>query len=82
MTEFGCGLSLLRTRKASPIIQAGSVSVPRHSVEVEVVREKAKSAGLVDQVDPPNDSSTLTVVEHANYDLSNLPCNVCKMYLR
>lgn len=76
MTELGCGLSLLRTRKASPIIQVGvpeppvfvSKNAPMHSVELYCVKEK--SAGLIDQVDPPNDSSIFTVVEHANCVLS------------
>jgi hypothetical protein len=88
-TEPGRDLSLLRTRKASPIIQVGapepvvvSKNAPTHSVEPELSVVKAKSSGLIDQVEPPNDNSTFTVVEHANDVLSDLPRDVREMCLR
>ena len=40
-----------------------------HSVELDCA--KAKSAGLIDQVDPPKDNATFTVVEHANCVLND-----------
>jgi hypothetical protein len=68
---------LPHTKKASPMIQEGapapvlaSKNAPMHSVELVCV--KAKSAGLIDHVAPPNDSSTFTVVEHADGTLSQL----------
>jgi len=58
-------------RKASPIIQEGapepvfvSKNAPMHSVEPELTCMREKSVGLIDQVDPPKDSSTFTIVEH------------------
>jgi hypothetical protein len=65
------GLLLSHTKKASPMIQEGdpvpvlaSKNAPMHSVELVCV--KAKSAGLIDHVAPPNENSTFTVVEHAD----------------
>ena len=56
------------TRKVSPMIQAGDVLsitkiLPRHLVAETLVT--VKSAGLMDQVLPPNDMVALTVVSQA-----------------
>jgi hypothetical protein len=71
IAELESRLSLPHTRKASPMIQEGdpvsvlaSKNAPMHSVELICV--KAKSTGLIDHMAPPNDSSTFTVVEHAD----------------
>lgn len=51
-------------QEGAPVPVLTSKNAPMHSVEVVCV--KAKSAGLIDHVLPPNDSSMFTVVEHAD----------------